>query len=104
VNLATNIAVALNDGGTNGDAIAGDGLFSATIPGQAANIRVAFHIMATDTLGASSTFPAVLNEFGSVHECVVMFGDSVPTTSFGTYHMWVTTTNNNRWANQPNLG
>jgi len=97
-------AVPMNDSGVGGDAIAGDGLFSATIPGQAVNVLVAFYIAATDTLGASNTFPAVLNEFGSIHECVVMFGDTVPTSTFGTYHMWISATNVNRWASMPNLG
>ena len=97
-------AVAMNDGGTNGDAIPGDGLFSGTIPGQALNINVAFYIAATDTHGASNTFPGVLNEFGSVHECVVRFGDTVPTSSFGTYHVWISATNASRWTLQPNLG
>jgi hypothetical protein len=34
--------VPMLDNGTGGDAVAGDGLYSATIPGQAANTLVAF--------------------------------------------------------------
>ena len=97
-------AVPMNDAGTNGDALAGDGLYSAPIPGQSANVLVEFYLAAKDTLGASNTFPAVLNEFGSVHECVVMFGDSLPTSSFSTYHMWISATNFDRWRFMPNLG
>ncbi len=38
----TYTSVPMNDGGANGDAIAGDGLYSATIPGQSAGAVVAF--------------------------------------------------------------
>ncbi len=103
-------AVAMNDMGLTGDAIAGDGLFSAIIPGLAAGApgasasRVEFYLAAKDSLGASNTFPAVVNEVGSIHECVVMFGDILPTSSFSTYHIWISATNATRWANMPNLG
>ena len=50
------------DNGTGGDAMAGDGIFSATIPGQAANTIVAFYISATDSLGAATRFPALLTD------------------------------------------
>ena len=51
--------VAMLDDGTGGDAVAGDGLFSATIPGQPNGTLVAFHVQATDTFSpaATSTFP-----------------------------------------------
>ncbi len=57
---ATNYtAVPMKDDGTGGDAVAGDGVFSATIPGQAANQIVAFYISATDSLGAATRFPGI---------------------------------------------
>ena len=92
-------AVSMHDDGTNGDAIAHDGIYSATIPGQAANQVVAFYLAATDNLGAATRFPALRpadNE--PVRECVVMFGDGNPGGSFGVYHLWLTQTNVNRWA------
>ena len=55
----TYTAVPMKDDGTGGDAVAGDGIFSATIPGQAANQVVAFYISATDSLGAATRFPAL---------------------------------------------
>ncbi len=97
-------AVPMNDGGTNGDSVSRDGVFSATIPGQAANQVVAFYISATDGLSATNRFPALRpldNE--PVRECVVMFGDGNPSTSFGIYHLWLTQTNITRWANLGNL-
>jgi hypothetical protein len=49
---ATNYtAVPMKDDGTGGDAMPGDGVFSATIPGQAANQIAAFYISATDNWG-----------------------------------------------------
>ena len=81
---ATNYtAVPMKDDGTGGDAIAGDGVFSATIPGQAANQIAAFYISATDSLGAATRFPALrTNDNEPVRECVVMFGDGNPGRQF----------------------
>ena len=96
-------SIPMKDDGTGGDAIAGDGLYSATIPGQAAGVVVAFIVTATDSLGAGSRFPALLNNNGPERECAVMFGDSNPASSFGTYHLWLTQTNINRWVALPVL-
>jgi hypothetical protein len=97
-------AVPMKDDGTGGDAVPDDGVFSATIPGQAANQIVAFYIAATDGLGASTRFPAIRpNDNEPVRECVVMFGDGNPGGSFGVYHLWITQTNATRWANLGNL-
>ena len=71
-------AVTMKDDGTGGDAIASDGIFSATIPGQSANTITAFYLAATDTKGAATRFPALLNDNAPVRECVVMFGDGNP--------------------------
>jgi hypothetical protein len=100
---ATYTSVAMNDAGTSGDAIEHDGIYSATIPGQAANVVVGFYIAAVDSLGASTRFPALLTDNSPVRECVVMFGDGNPGGSFGVYHMWLTQTNVNRWANLADL-
>ena len=102
---ATNYtAVAMKDDGTGGDAVPGDGVFSATIPGQAANQIVAFYISATDGLGATTRFPALRPQDNEpVRECVVMFGDGNPGGSFGVYHLWITQTNSTRWANLSDL-
>ncbi len=96
-------AVAMKDDGTGGDALAGDGVFSGTIPGQAANQLVAFYISATDKLGAATRFPALLTDNSPTRECLVRFGDGNPSGSFGVYHLWVSQNNVNRWASLPNL-
>jgi hypothetical protein len=97
-------AVPMNDNGTGGDAIARDGVFSATIPGQAADKVAAFYIAATDNLGAATRFPTIRpNDNEPVRECVVLFGDGNPGGSFGVYHLWLTQTNLNRWSNLGDL-
>ncbi|HEY3862719.1 MAG TPA: lamin tail domain-containing protein [Verrucomicrobiae bacterium] len=100
---ASYTSAAMNDAGTDGDAIAHDGIFSATIPGQPVNTVVAFYIAAADNLGASTRFPALLSDNSPVRECVVMFGDGNPGGSFGVYHLWLTQTNVTRWANLADL-
>jgi hypothetical protein len=104
IDPATNYtAVIMKDDGTGGDAIAGDGIFSATIPGQSSGVIAAFYITATDSQGKTTRFPALLADNSPVPECVVMFGDDNPAGSFGVYHLWITQTNVTRWGNQPNL-
>jgi hypothetical protein len=100
----TYTSVPMKDDGSGDDAIAGDGVFSATIPGQAANTLVAFYISATDSNSAVATFPAIRagnNE--PVRECLVLFGDGTPGGSFATYHLWLTQANVNRWATLSDL-
>jgi hypothetical protein len=94
----TYTSVPMKDEGTGGDAVANDGIFSATIPGQVARTVVAFYISATDTKLAATRFPILLNNGAPVPECVVMFGDSNPGGSFPVYHLWVTQVNANRWS------
>lgn len=94
-------AVTMNDSGSGADAIAGDGVYSATIPGQAKSVLAAFYVQATDRYvpSASTRFPAD----GPVHECLVLFGDSTPVSTFGTYRMWMTQATASRWASLEKL-
>ena len=95
----TYISVPMKDDGTGGDAIAGDGIFSATIPGQSANTLAAFYISATDSNSVASRFPAIRTADNEPdRECAVMFGDGNPGGSFSVYHLWLTQNNVNRWA------
>ena len=101
----TNIPMA--DNGTGGDAIANDGVFSATIPGQGTGTIVAFYIEGRDNQGAIGTFPQ--NVFPEptftrcwpndavARECVVRWGEVQMPGEFATYHLWVTAANSNRW-------
>jgi hypothetical protein len=90
--------IAMKDDGTGGDAIAHDGIFSATIPGQVANRVAAFYISAVDGASAFTRFPALSITNAPVPECVVCFGDGHAGGGFGVYHLWITQTNVNRWS------
>ncbi|HWN96001.1 MAG TPA: lamin tail domain-containing protein, partial [Methylomirabilota bacterium] len=94
-------SVPMVDNGTGGDAVAGDGIYSGTIPGQANDAMVAFYVTATDGHGtpASTKFP---ND-APVRECLVHFGESQPLTTFGTYRFWMTQATLNDWVTQPKL-
>jgi hypothetical protein len=96
----TYTAVPMVDDGTGGDALAGDGLYSATIPGQTNGAVVAFLVQARDIASGSNTlFPADLhNNAGVPRECVVAFGDPIPTGSFKHHHVFITQNWAQRWA------
>jgi hypothetical protein len=86
------------DNGTGGDAVAGDGLYSATIPGQAEGVLAAFFIQATDY--HSTRAAAIFPQQAPARECLVRFGESMPASSFGTYRFWLTQTTLNTWRNR----
>ena len=90
----TVLSVPLLDDGTGGDGVAGDGLFSATIPGQSAGKLVAFYVQASDTQSATRTFPSD----APVRECLVRFGESQPAGRFGTYRLWITQATFSNWT------
>ncbi|HXG48477.1 MAG TPA: lamin tail domain-containing protein, partial [Methylomirabilota bacterium] len=94
-------AVAMRDDGTGGDAIAGDGVFSGIIPGQAAGRLAAFQVEATDRWNATRVFPPQDASYLRPFECLVRFGDPIVATSFGTYRQWLTTNNVSDWINRP---
>lgn len=99
--------VTMRDDGTGGDAVANDGVFGGTIPGQAAGAMIAFYIEAKDTLNAIGTFPQdMLPPAGLdrtwptdavIREALVRWGEVQMPGDFATYHLWVSTVNSNRW-------
>jgi hypothetical protein len=96
----TTTNLAMNDTGAGGDAVANDGVYSATLPGRPTG-AIAFVLLATDSAGASSRFPELVADNAPVREGVVWFGEPDPTNRFGTYHLWLTQTNVNRWKALP---
>ncbi|PYJ87928.1 MAG: hypothetical protein DME22_00005, partial [Verrucomicrobia bacterium] len=100
---STYTTVTMLDNGTGGDAVAGDGIYSAVIPGLGTGTVVAFYVQATDALSATTRFPTDLANGAPVRECVVCFGDATPASSFGAYHLWLTQTVIDRWRNLPNM-
>ena len=85
---ATLTGVAMRDDGAGGDEVAGDGIYSGTIPGRTAGSLAAFRIKATDAAEApvTSRFPANV----PAQECHVRWGDAMPFGTFGHYHLWST--------------
>lgn len=97
----TMLSVPMLDDGTGGDAVAGDGVFAATLPGQPANTLVAFHVQSTDSAqpAARATFPAD----APAHECLVRFGESVPAGNLPSYRFWMTRAAFTAWDTRNNL-
>jgi hypothetical protein len=95
--------VAMNDAGTAGDALAGDGIYSATIPGLPAGTMVAFQVVAVDSFGATRIFPLPDPTYKNPFECMVLFGDTVAATAFGTYRQWMSVSNLVDWQGRPAL-
>jgi len=88
--------VPMNDEGRDGDAVAGDGVYSGTIPGAASGALLAFVIQATDqhpTAPATTVFPPSAPQ----SECLVRFGETRPAGVFGTYRLWLTEANRVAW-------
>ncbi len=73
----------------------GDGVFTATLPGQPAGQIVCFAVEAADAVNPSgrSRFPGAPLTGVPVPECLVRFGDSLASGVFGTYRMWMSSTN-----------
>jgi len=80
------------DNGSGGDQIAGDGIFTATIPGAASGTMRAFYIEAFDG-SASTRFPTVLEPSADVpnRTCLVRIGDAMLNTQLATYRVWLST-------------
>lgn len=97
---ATYSTLTMTDNGAGADAVADDGVFSATIPGQASGL-VAFYVQATDGFvpSATATFP---ND-APVRECLVRFGETTPTGNIPVYRMWMTQATFNTWDSRNNL-
>ncbi len=92
---STYSTVTMTDDGTGADMAAGDGIWSATIPGQPNNTMVAFYIQATDkAIGpATATFPSD----APTEECLARIGEVQPTGNFPVYRIWMTQATLNTW-------
>lgn len=93
--------LAMNDSGTAGDLVAGDGVFTATIPGQTSGTLVAFYVTATDAAGVPKT--SQLPEDAPARECLIRFGEPTPASGFGTYHFYLTANTVKTWINRPSI-
>jgi len=79
----------------------GAGLYSATIPAQAAGTIGAFRIEATDNFATPATlqFPSD----APARECLVRWGETIPSASLGTYRVWMTKATFDRWSAREHL-
>ncbi len=85
--------LAMNDSGTGGDFLGGDGIYTATVPAQSSGTLVAFTVSATDTASASAVFPPT-------GEALARVGETLPSGAFGAYTMWVTASTLTAWNNR----
>ena len=88
--------VAMTDDGIGNDAVAGDGVYTATSPGQATGTMLSFYIQATDKAGspATATFP---ND-APARECLARVGEVQPTGNYPVYRLWLTQSKFNAWS------
>jgi len=101
---ATFTAAPMVDDASGGDLVAGDGIFSATIPGASAGTMRAFYIEASDGL-ASTRFPTKLEPSADVPDrtCLVRVGDTLVNTRFATYRIWLSNGVISTFTSRPNL-
>lgn len=102
---ATNLTrVVMRDDGAQGDALAGDGLFTARLAGQAGGALLVYRIEARDTAGAAAVFPRRFPD----EACLIRWNEPTPFGSFPRAHLLTTQANrnpadgrglNNAWRN-----
>jgi hypothetical protein len=88
-------SIPMTDDGTGGDEVAGDGLFTATLPGQASGTLVAFTVEARES--AASTVASRFPAFDSTGEALIRFGETQPAGNVPTYRIWITQAAFNAW-------
>ncbi|MHC4325424.1 MAG: CotH kinase family protein, partial [Planctomycetota bacterium] len=98
------VGTAMTDDGSGDDLIAGDGIFTGTIPGTSGGTMRAFYIEASDG-SAATRFPTKLQPSADVPErtCLVRVGDSLVSTRFATYRIWLSNDVISTFRSRPNL-
>ncbi len=94
---ATTNSVVMRDDGTTGDALAGDGVYTGLLPGQAANVTAAFHVLAADGAGRTTRLPVD----ATARECLVLFGQTAPAGRLGSFRLWITEATRAAWEARP---
>ncbi|UCG55936.1 MAG: lamin tail domain-containing protein [Phycisphaerales bacterium] len=92
------------DDASGDDFIAGDGIFTGTIPGAPGGTMRAFYVVASDG-SATTRFPSVLDPTADVPDrtCLVRVGDSLLSTRFATYRIWLSNDVISTFTSRPNL-
>jgi hypothetical protein len=78
--------LAMRDDGTGGDAVGGDGWYSATLPGRTANSLVAFRVEATD--GGAGPAAGLFPPDAPRTEALIRWGEEKPFGNLGLYRFW----------------
>jgi hypothetical protein len=89
-------SVPMLDNGTGGDRVAGDGIYSAILPGQPSGQIMAFSVQAKDLRlpPATTTFPSD----APTRECLVRFGEDQMLGNLGIYRIWFTQSTQDEWT------
>ncbi len=97
-------SVPMVDDGSGDDSVAGDGLFTATIPGTTSGTIRAFFIEAFDGM-AFTRFPSRLDPTAEVPErtCLVRVGEIPVNSRFATYRVWMSNDVVSTFRSRPNL-
>jgi hypothetical protein len=97
-------SAAMTDDGSGGDKVAGDGIYTATIPGASSGTLRAFYLTASDGT-ASTRFPTALPASADVPDrtCLVRVGDNAASTRVNTYRVWMSNEVVNVFRSRANL-
>ena len=93
--------IAMRDDGTSGDRFAGDGIFTAMLPGQTSGRLVAYQVYARDASAATAS--ALFPDEAPRVEALIRFGEVRPAGQLGVYRLWMTQATFNEWANRSRL-
>ena len=96
-------STAMVDNGSGNDLVDGDGVFTGTIPGTSSEMR-AFYIAAFDG-SAFTRFPTLLQSSADVPDrtCLVRISDTLASTRFATYRVWMSDDVIDTFQSRPNL-
>ena len=96
--------VPMTDDGTGRDSIAGDRVFTGTIPGTSGGAMRAFYIEAMGSVEVTR-FPARLDPSAQIpnRTCLVRVGDSAVNTQLATYRVWMSNDVVNAFRSRPTL-
>lgn len=92
------VDLAMNDAGTDGDRVAGDGIYTGVLPGQPTRTMAAFYV-AIDAVDPSIRTPRTTPG----REALVRWGEVQPAGSLGAYRIWITRAVETRWSSRARL-
>ena len=97
----TRRTLSMRDDGQGGDLLAGDGIYTALIPGQSRGALAGFYVSASD--GSAKAATSVYPESGAAGEALIRWGENRIAGEFGEYRMWFTQGRIAEWTNREKL-